>query len=190
MARTALNLSALLITTLLVHAIFQGDATPEYTAILILLSPIPLYVALQYIKLVIYTHMAKRSLIVELSKNNILIRKIGHDIDVNVHSKFSNRCNLIASHTDLLAGFKQAFHQINEITSEHWFHMRPIVIVRLPEKQLSRIELKYINDTAFEAGAFDVLQAKSAESESSIRRKLRNYINQMCVYGKRNPLDF
>lgn len=184
MARTALNLSALLITTLLVHAIFQGDAMPEYTAILILLSPIPLYVALQYIKLVIYTHMAKRSLIVELSKNNIHIRKIGHDFDVNVHSKFSNRCNLIVSQTDLLAGFKQAFHQINEITTHHWLHMRPIVIVRLPDKQLSRVELKYINDTAFEAGAFDVLQGKSSESESLIRRKLMNYVNHMCVYGK------
>ncbi|KPV94074.1 hypothetical protein AN214_03907 [Pseudoalteromonas sp. P1-9] len=184
MARIALCLSALLVTILLVQAIYQGDAKPEYTAILIMLSPIPLYAALLYSKLVIYTRMTKRALIVEISKNNINIRKIGHNIDVNVQSKFSSRCNLVASHTDLLAGFKQAFHQINEITSEHWFHMRPIVIVRLPEKQLSRIKLKYINDTAFEAGAFDVLQAKSAESESSIRRKLRNYINQMCVYGK------
>lgn len=101
--------------------------------------------------------MGKRAFIVELSKNNINIRKIGHDIDVNVQSNFSNRCNLISSHTDLLAGFKQALHQIHENSASHRFYMRPIVIVKLPEKQLSRVELKCINDTAFEA-----LQASSS----------------------------
>ena len=62
MARLALCLSALLVTILLVHVIYQGGGKPEYTAMLLMLSPIPLYAALQYSKLVINTRMAKKAL--------------------------------------------------------------------------------------------------------------------------------